>query len=209
MEAVFFDFDGVICDSVNIKTEAFAEMYSKFGPEIVEKVIDYHINNNGISRYEKFQYWENTFFGKYLSEDELKEKGRVFSELVVDKIITAHYINGVLETLNLLKSKNIPTYIISGTPDNEIKMIIEKKGLSKYFRDVHGSPKSKSEIVDMILSSNRFSPKDCLFIGDAMSDFLAAKEFDIPFLGVLHDYNMSIFPVNTNITSKIDIQSYL
>ena len=34
----FFDFDGVIKDSVDCKTEAFESMYSKYGNQIAEKV---------------------------------------------------------------------------------------------------------------------------------------------------------------------------
>ena len=39
----FFDFDGVIKDSVDCKTEAFELMYSKYGFEIAEKVKKYHL----------------------------------------------------------------------------------------------------------------------------------------------------------------------
>ena len=32
-----FDFDGVIADSVEVKTEAFSEIYRSYGDEIVRK----------------------------------------------------------------------------------------------------------------------------------------------------------------------------
>ena len=50
-----FDFDGVIVDSVDIKTEAFGEIYSNYGSSITEKVKNYHIENGGLSRYEKIR----------------------------------------------------------------------------------------------------------------------------------------------------------
>ena len=31
-QAVFFDFDGVILDSVDVKTQAFAAMFRAYGP---------------------------------------------------------------------------------------------------------------------------------------------------------------------------------
>ena len=34
IESIFFDFDGVIADSVNVKTEAFAKMYESYGKEV-------------------------------------------------------------------------------------------------------------------------------------------------------------------------------
>ena len=53
---LIFDFDGVIADSVDIKTEAFGELYSEFGEKIVKEVKLYHENNGGVSRYEKINY---------------------------------------------------------------------------------------------------------------------------------------------------------
>ena len=54
-----FDFDGVIVDSVNIKTEAFAEIYKPYGQKIVDRVINHHISNGGMSRFKKFKYNKN------------------------------------------------------------------------------------------------------------------------------------------------------
>ena len=34
-----FDFDGVLAESVNIKTEAFRSMYTQYGEEIAERVV--------------------------------------------------------------------------------------------------------------------------------------------------------------------------
>ena len=56
MQAIIFDFDGVIADSVNIKTVAFAEIYEPFGNHISELVVSHHLINGGMSRYEKFKY---------------------------------------------------------------------------------------------------------------------------------------------------------
>ena len=35
---IFFDFDGVIAESVSAKTDAFKEMYMPYGEEIAAKV---------------------------------------------------------------------------------------------------------------------------------------------------------------------------
>ena len=49
--AIIFDFDGVLVESVDVKTRAFCDMYSKYGEEIVEKVKEYHLSHGGISRF--------------------------------------------------------------------------------------------------------------------------------------------------------------
>ena len=53
---IIFDFDGVILDSVNIKTEAFYKLFEQYGSKIANQVVDYHIINGGMSRFKKFEY---------------------------------------------------------------------------------------------------------------------------------------------------------
>ena len=42
---IFFDFDGVIAESVDIKTQAFHQMYKIYGEDIAQKVAHHHIQN--------------------------------------------------------------------------------------------------------------------------------------------------------------------
>jgi HAD superfamily hydrolase (TIGR01549 family) len=209
LEAIFFDFDGVICDSVNIKTQAFAEMYKKYGDTIVNKVVKYHLENGGVSRFNKFLYWHKVFFNEELTEFQLQEKSEHLTRLVFDKIISAKFIDGAIETLKLAKKLDIPLYIVSATPDEEINKIVELKGLKDLFISIHGSPKSKSTIVKEILFKNTFNPSRCLFIGDALSDYEAANYNNLLFLGVVNESNHSIFPNNVIVTSRVEITDFL
>ena len=61
IKCIIFDFDGVIKDSVDIKTNAFAEIFSKYGTSIVDKVLDHHKMNGGISRFEKIKHYYKQF----------------------------------------------------------------------------------------------------------------------------------------------------
>ena len=54
IKAIIFDFDGVIAESVNVKTEAFASLYEPYGKDVVNKVEQHHLANGGVSRFEKF-----------------------------------------------------------------------------------------------------------------------------------------------------------
>lgn len=59
-----FDFDGVIKDSINVKTKAFLKIYEKEGQEIAQQVKKYHLNNGGVTRIKKFQYYEKILLKK-------------------------------------------------------------------------------------------------------------------------------------------------
>ena len=55
-EAIFFDFDGVLVESVDIKTTAFARLYAGHGEPVADAVVAYHRQNMGTSRFVKFRY---------------------------------------------------------------------------------------------------------------------------------------------------------
>jgi beta-phosphoglucomutase-like phosphatase (HAD superfamily) len=80
----FFDFDGVILDSVNVKSEAFATLFREFGADIEEKVVAYHLRYGGVSRVEKFRYYYRELLMQPLDDAELKRLCARFSELVVE-----------------------------------------------------------------------------------------------------------------------------
>jgi HAD superfamily hydrolase (TIGR01549 family) len=198
-QAVFFDFDGVILDSVDVKTRAFATLFRPYGPEIEKAAVNYHLANGGFSRFEKFEYIFKYFIKKPVSKQELKELGTKFSNIALNRVLNSKFIPGAFETLIKLKEKNIPCFVISGTPDGEIKYIIQKRGLSDYFKEVHGSPKGKVEILADILVRFSYKKTDCLFIGDALSDYEAAKVIGINFIGIAVEPGKSVFPVGTKI----------
>ena len=205
-EAVFFDFDGVILDSVNVKTKAFASLFQEYGPEVVQKVVEYHINNGGVSRFDKFRYYYEKILNQPVNEKIISKLSIQFSNLVIDKVIASPFIPGAMETLKILRGNNIPAYIVSGTPEKEIKLIINKKGLSRYFQEVHGSPIKKWVICQDILSRKGYNSKNCLFIGDAMSDYEAARKMKVCFLGIIKEYKSSPFPDGTALSTVVKLE---
>tara|TARA_Y100000310_G_scaffold313299_1_gene361502 strand:- start:863 stop:1495 length:633 start_codon:yes stop_codon:yes gene_type:complete len=204
-QAVFFDFDGVIVDSVPTKGEAFAELFREFGPEIEKKVVEYHFANGGISREEKFKYFFKEFLRKPLTQNHLTQLCQQFSDLVLEKVITAPFLPGVLDALEQLKKDNTSSFVVSGTPQDEIRYIVEQRDLSKYFQGVYGSPRKKGEIIKELLDENNLSQRKCLFIGDSLSDYEGAKETGVFFLGIVPDLKKSIFPQSTHVSSLITL----
>jgi len=206
-EAVFFDFDGVILDSVEVKTKAFAEMFRDYGTEIEKAVVEYHINNSGVSRFKKFRYYYENILQIPIDKEKIGELAQKFSDLVLEKVVNSPFIPGALETLNQLAEENIPVYIVTGTPCDEIKVIVEKKNLSHLVRGTHGSPKEKDDIIKDILTRNGYQNERCMLIGDAMTDYKAAQKTGVCFLGIVKEGRLSIFPEGTTVSSYVTISS--
>lgn len=205
-QAIIFDFDGVILDSVNVKTETFAEIFRPHGSEVEAEVVSYHLANTGVTRFDKFRHYYTNILNKPITEEMLSELSKQFSDLAVRKVIASPYIEGALETLEELNLLRIPAYVVSGTPDEELRQIVKTKGLSHYFEEVHGSPRPKEEIVRDILERNNYSPSHCLLVGDSMTDYLAAQETGTRFLGIVKNSQLSPFPDGAVLSQIVSIK---
>src|SRR5688572_16139418 len=93
-DAIVFDFDGVLVESVDVKTKAFAALYDGYGSEVVSKVMQWHLAHGGVSRYEKFRHFHRAFLSKELSAEEEKSLGERFSALVEKAVIEAPWVPG-------------------------------------------------------------------------------------------------------------------
>jgi len=204
-QAVFFDFDGVILDSVDVKTQAFAAMFRVYGPEVERAVVDYHLANGGISRFRKFEYYYRELLQAPITQEILDNLGLEFNRLALEGVLAAPFIDGALETLILLKQQKVPAFVVSGTPHEEIQLIVETRNLGSYFVETHGSPRKKQEIVQDIASRHSLPLESCLFIGDATTDFEAAHLCGTAFLGIVKDGEESPFPESTPISPRVHV----
>ena len=68
IRGIAFDFDGVLVESVDVKTKAYARLFEEYGEGVVSRVVDYHLTNGGISRFVKFRVIYSEILNKPLSE---------------------------------------------------------------------------------------------------------------------------------------------
>jgi len=190
LRAVVFDFDGVILESADVKTDAFVALYASHGPAIAAKVRDHHLQNLGISRFKKFEWIAKNLLDQELTDEASRAMGERFSALALEGVLAAPFVpgaDGALETL----AGRLPLYVASGTPDDELKMIVERRGLASRFHEVHGTPREKPEILRDLMDRHCLATHEVLFVGDGMSDYKAARAVGVEFLArdtpALHD----------------------
>jgi phosphoglycolate phosphatase-like HAD superfamily hydrolase len=174
-KAIIFDWDGVITDSVGVKTDAYAQMFRKYGIEIEKRVVEYHLAHGGVSRFDKFRYFHKEFLSEEISEENVLKLANEFSGLVFQKVIDSPFIKGAVESIHKACEQGLLLFVISGTPTEEIKLIANQKGLSDYFKEILGSPTKKNKWTEYILRKYALKPKEVLFLGDAEEDRLAAE----------------------------------
>lgn len=187
--AYFFDFDGVLLDSVGVKTEAFVTLFEPYGTKVLEQLLEHHRLNGGISRVDKIEYAHANFIGKPLTPDELKAWGKRYSDMVVDRVIQVPWIPGAQEFVEEMTGKCL-MFVISGTPEIELKQVMEARGIDRYFTEILGSPIRKPQHIRYLLKKYELHPEQCVFVGDALTDYHAAKETGLHFVGVQGDVTL-------------------
>jgi HAD superfamily hydrolase (TIGR01549 family) len=194
IKAIIFDFDGVISNSVNVKTDAFAKLYEQYGDEVVNSVVEHHIVNGGMSRFEKFEIYHKKFLGIDLTKEELTILSEKFSSLVINKVVNAPYISGAYSFITNYFNK-YQFFIISATPQNEMRAILQMKKIDSYFIKVLGSPAQKDYNIKLILNDFKLGVSEVCYIGDSINDYNAALSTGIKFIG-LCSLNHNPFPTS-------------
>ena len=192
VKGIIFDFDGVIAESVHIKSAGFSEIYKLYGPSIVKKVVKHHEANGGMSRLEKIKYYHKTFLNTSLSNQEINYIANQFSEYVVDRVVRAQYVPNALEFIKYSYG-NYKLFISTGTPTAEMKNILKKKKIIKYFTGIYGSPALKNDHMKVICSEYNLKSDELLFFGDSITDMEAAAANGIKFILRLNVYNKQFF----------------
>ena len=180
-KVVFWDFDGVIKDSADIKVQAYVDMFADHGSEIQSKVLSRYKAEGGMSRFKLIPLFYRDIVGISLTDEQLNSKLNLYSEMVVDRVIQSPYIPGVHDYCrhNFKRQKFL---LVTNTPKSEIDLILKTFGLEKYFEGVFGAPDLKEEIVRNFLNKSDISARNCVFVGDSEGDFLAARSNAVPFI---------------------------
>jgi HAD superfamily hydrolase (TIGR01549 family) len=192
VKAVILDFDGVILESLDIKTKAFRELFKDY-PEHLERIIRFHLDNSGISRFEKFRVIYRDYLGLPLDEEGLRRLGEAFSEFVYREILRCPFVPGAREFLERF-SKHYPLFVVSATPQEELEDIVARRGLRRFFLEVHGSPPGKAESLQGVLLTHGWQPGEVVFVGDAVNDYTAARRVSIPFIARVRPGEPDSFP---------------
>lgn len=185
LDAVFFDFDGVILESVDVKTRAFRQIYEQRAPHIADEVERFHLENGGMSRFDKFRHWEEQLLARPLTAEGLEALCEQFSALVFEGVCSSPFVQGADGLLERLRGR-VPLHVVSATPHDEIGRIVDQIGLSETFESVNGSPTTKTEWLRTLLERGALDPERTLMVGDASADHSAAVENDVPFVGRCH-----------------------
>ena len=187
---LFWDFDGVIKDTIRVKGEAFKDLFFEESESFKTKILNYHLENQGISRHEKIK--EYLIWKKNYNQKNLKHYLDQFSSIVVDKVLQSNWYEDVKDYI-LINNYNQNHFLLTQTPQEEIESILNQSNFIKNFNKIYGWPNKKSEVIKKIIKDFSFKKKKCIMIGDSKTDLNASRDNKITFLLHLTKENRSIF----------------
>jgi phosphoglycolate phosphatase-like HAD superfamily hydrolase len=180
MHVVFWDFDGVIKDSVAVKSVGFEQLFLPYGQEVASRVRQHHEANGGVSRFDKMPVYLS-WAGLPATAGNVQKFCERFSQLVQQAVIDAAWVPGVREYL-LARHGSQHFVLVTATPQKEIESILHTLDIAQCFRQVYGAPASKTTAIGVVLAHLKCRAEYALMIGDSDADFDAAHANQVSFL---------------------------
>lgn len=178
-----FDCDGVVLASNAIKTEAFRRVAgARYGEAAAQALVEHHVRNGGVSRFEKFRYLVEDIVGAAPDPAECESLCTAYGEEVFARLLECEVAPG-LEPLRA-STPDARWMIVSGGAQHELREVFRRRGLDTLFdAGIFGSPDSKDAILAREIATGNLR-KPAAFFGDSAYDHRAATAVGLDFVFV-------------------------
>jgi len=171
-KVIFFDFDGVIADTLHIALEINQMSKPTLTLERYQSYFDGNIND---AIHEDKVVQKIDFF---------KEYGKRFKTLEIDE-----EKKSIIQKL----AKEYQLFIISSTTTDIIQSYLQKHGILSCFTEILGNEVHASKVKKFQILFKKYSidPKNVIFITDSSGDMKEAKEVNIKkIIGILGGFQV-------------------
>ena len=174
-EAIIFDMDGVIIDSEPLWKIAMEEVFSGLGSRLKKEDFQKTV---GLRIDEVIHYWNIKEHWGIRDESEVEEAIIIKMEnLIADKPVA---LEGVIDTLNYLKLRNIPVGLATSSSSRLIKVVLDKLEIKQLFNFVHSAEmeqfgKPHPAVYLTVAKKLAVLPEKCLVIEDSLNGIISAK----------------------------------
>lgn len=182
LKLIVFDCDGVILESVDIKSRVFYDMALRVSQPAADGLLAYHLAHGGVNRQEKFAWLFDNFVGRPITATEKEQWSREFQERTSAELLSCPLVPGIMEVLDLWWGR-LPMYVASGSSQTDLRHILAERGLARYFEGIYGFPPTKEKILSMILEKANVRAEEALMVGDSSTDLIAAEVVGLKFYG--------------------------
>ncbi len=188
IDAVIFDLDGTLVDSMWMWKSIDIEYLRQFGiefPEDLQKCIE------GMSFSETAVYFKKRFHLEHSLEQIKSDWNTMARNKYMNEVPVKE---GVRELLAHLKKNNIPAGIATSNSRELAELIIEKHQLSDYFTSIRTScevarGKPSPDIYLLVADDLQVEPFRCLVFEDVLQGIMAGKNANMKVCAVYDEYS--------------------
>ncbi len=190
IEALIFDLDGTLVDSMWIWKEIDREYLRQFDIETPDD-IQLQIEGKGFT--ETASYFKERF----LIPDDVETIKRHWNELAWEKYSTQVPMKpGAVDFLHYAKKKNLKMGIATSNSVELAKRVADVHGLHDFFAVIKTScdvkrGKPAPDVYQMVASELRADPERCLVFEDIIPGIMAGKAAGMTVCGVDDEYSVS------------------
>ncbi|MEG1821456.1 MAG: HAD hydrolase-like protein [Clostridiales bacterium] len=169
MALIFFDFDGVLVDSLEVETKNFSESCYKVGVDVVNTSADMAKLSEG-NFYQGLQ-------ALGVSKSKIDEIMVVYTETKKNPDFHVHAHAPMMDMLNKL-TKEYPVYVITSNVSYTVERVLKENGVEGV-REILGAEKEPSKITKIHKIAEQYPSEKTIFIGDTKGDMVESAEAGI------------------------------
>ena len=182
IEAVIFDFDGTLADTMPFLTELAVELITEQYGMATSLARERYLETSGLTFASQLQeifprHPQNTIVAAAF---ELRKAAGIYSQpLFADTIPVLRY----------LRHQGVKTSVCSSTRHEIITEYTSRVQLAGWVESVSGYRigQDKSAQIDATLTRQRLAPESVLFVGDSWKDYVLAQEKNMRFIRICRD----------------------
>ncbi len=168
---IFWDWNGTVCDDVQISLDAVNAMLYKRGRAPITIHEYYRYIDTPISK-----FYEHLFD---FSVDPMSMLGEEFYSYYRAHTREVHLMDGILQVMDQLRACGARQFLLSSSHVSNILPLAEEWGILPYFEKVLGAEDwnvgSKAERAKCFCCENGLCPEETWFIGDLLHDLETAQ----------------------------------
>lgn len=182
IDTVIFDLDGTLLDTKRLIFQSFIHVFEKYFPEheLTDEELDSFF---GPTLYQSFS--------RYSTDEKMIEEMiayyREFNQAMHDEMVQA--FPNVKDVLHYLAKHKYKLAVVSSKKNDLVNHGLEFTKIREYFTLVIGSddvvlPKPNPE--GLLLAKEKLEGKNCLYVGDSVSDIVAGKNANMKTCAVIY-----------------------
>jgi len=175
----------VLLDSNKVKTDAFRSVCLRYGEHVAQQVVEHHVEHGGLSRFIKFDRLFQDLLGRPPAPGERESLLADFAAACRTGLGTCPVDPAARQLLDGLRAIGAERHVVSGGLEEEVRWAMAQHGLVESFTGVHGSPRSKAEILRGLLPSGG-NQVHGVFVGDSQIDMEVAEQYHLQRVFVSH-----------------------